>query len=134
MLFDVQVYERSGWTVIAVVGELDLPAAPRIRQAIVAALGAARYADAVPRVVLDLGAVHFLDSCGLGIVLGALRRARGAGGVLRVVASEPQVLDLIRLVQLDTIIEVLETVASAIEAPSSSPPAGVATIAGRHDG
>lgn len=134
MLFDVQVYEESGWTVIAVVGELDLPAAPRIRQAVVAALGPGRGVDAVPRVVMDLGSVHFLDSSGLGVVLGALRRVRLAGGFLRVVAVEPQVLDLIQLVELDTIIDVFETVPAATADRFSSTPAGIGADVGRHDG
>jgi anti-sigma B factor antagonist len=131
-LVDVQVYEDGAWTIVAVVGELDLAVAPRIRHAVTETLGPARPRAVTPQVVLDLGAVHFIDSSGLGVVLGVLRRVRLAGGRLRVVAAEPQVLDLLALLELDTILDVFATVAEATATPA--PPAGDADDAGAPTG
>ena len=122
MLVDVHVYREGDWTVVAVVGELDLAVAPRIRHALLEALGPARSVASAPQVVLDLGAVHFIDSTGLGVVLGALRRVRVAGGTLRVVVVERQVADLFALLRLDAILEVHGSVEAAIGAPVPSAP------------
>jgi anti-sigma B factor antagonist len=81
LLFDVQRREQEGWTVLAVVGELDLAVAPRVRQA---GLQAVRPMTVPltdpPRIVVDLSSTDFMDSAGLGVVLGVIRRARQAGG------------------------------------------------------
>jgi anti-sigma B factor antagonist len=113
VLVDVQVHEEGGWTIVSVVGELDLAVAPRVRQVVVAARDPGR---AVPQVVLDLGSVHFVDSSGLGVVLGVLRRVRQAGGTLRVVVVESQVVGLFELLGLDTIIDVRPSVDDATSA------------------
>jgi anti-sigma B factor antagonist len=119
VLVDVQVHEEGGWTIVSVVGELDLAVAPRVRQVVVAALDPGR---GVPQVVLDLGSVHFVDSSGLGVVLGVLRRVRQAGGTLRVVAVESQVVGLFELLGLDTIIDIRPSVDDATSDPVVAAP------------
>ena len=101
MLFDLQVHQEEGWVVLAVVGEVDLASAPKVRQAVIDAVAVA---DGPPSVVLDLGSVDFIDSSGLGVVLGALKRVRTAGGRLRVVVREPQVRRVFELTDLDRIL------------------------------
>lgn len=132
MLVDVQVADEGEWTIISVVGELDLAVAPRIRHAVAQTLGPARLAAGPPRVVLDLGSVHFIDSTGLGIVLGALRRVRVAGGVLRVVVVEPQLTDLFTLLDLDTIFELHASVDAATSAALVGDSASAADRDPRH--
>lgn len=134
MLVDVQVHDEKGWTIISIVGEFDLAVAPSIRHAIAQALGPSRLRPVAPRVVLDLGAVHFIDSSGLGLVLGVLRRVRSAEGELRVVVAERQVRDLFTLLRLDTIVDVWSVLAEAVDTPSA-PEAAVVRSAhdnGRH--
>jgi len=109
VLFDLQVREQAGWTVLAVVGELDLAAAPKVRQAVITAVGGPS-----GDVVLDLSAVDFIDSSGLGIVIGALKRVRNRGGRLRVVAAEPQVVKVFELTELDRILPLAASVEEAV--------------------
>ena len=85
VLFDVQRREREGWTVLAIIGELDLSAVPRVRQAALQALLGDEAGPEGPQVVVDLSSVDFLDSAGLGVVLGVVRRVRLAGGQAAVV-------------------------------------------------
>lgn len=121
MLFDVQHYERDGWQVLAVVGELDLATAPRVRQAVVRALGAAG-ADGdggVHGVVLDLGAVDFIDSSGLGVIIGAQRRVRSVGRALRLVVTEPHVREVFALTGLDRIIDLSRSLDQALRLPAA---------------
>jgi anti-sigma B factor antagonist len=122
VLVDVQVHDEAGWTVISIVGELDLAVAPRVRHAAVEALGPARRRAGPPQVILDLGSVHFLDSTGVGTVFGVLRRVRQAGGALRVVVAEPQVLALVELLSLDAVLDIRPSLADALAAPVLAAP------------
>lgn len=132
VVFDLQVSERAGWTVLAVVGELDLANAPKVRQSVIHVLGtAAPGGDGqVPRrLVIDLTGVDFLDSSGLGVLIGAHRRVRAAGGELRLVANDQRIRDLFRETDLDRVFTVCPTVDDAVHGP-----AGDAPLAGGLDG
>lgn len=103
MLFDVQVADREGWIVLAVVGELDLATAPKVRQAVIRLLADTVVRGADLRVAIDLSGVDLVDSIGLGVMIGALRRVRSAGGSLALVVSEPRVLALLTATDLDRV-------------------------------
>jgi anti-sigma B factor antagonist len=88
--------------VVAVYGELDIEGAPELRMALVEAI------DAHPgqRVVVDLEGVDFIDSAGLGVLLGGLERARGAGGDLTLVATGQGVIKVLELTGLTRVFEI----------------------------
>lgn len=87
MLFDVQRREREGWTVLTITGELDLSAVPRVRQAAMHVVPPPGGPAGGRRVVVDLSETDFLDSAGLGVVLGIVRRTRQSGGRAAVVVG-----------------------------------------------
>ena len=72
---------------VEVAGELDLHSAPQLR----AELGRAIENNASPRIVVDLAGVTFLDSTGVGVLVGALKRAREAGGALHFCGAQTRV-------------------------------------------
>lgn len=114
MLFDVVVAHRDGWVTVAVIGELDLATAPRLRTAVLQAVAEADTRSGEgPRLILDMGSVDFIDSTGLGVVLGAVRRVRAGNGTIRLVVQAPAVLRAFELTGLD---QVLPIVASLDEA------------------
>lgn len=112
MLFALDVSPRGDWTVVAVTGELELATAPRLRQAVVSLVG-----DGHVDIVLDLGGVDFIDSIGLGVIVSALKRVRSRDGRLVVAGAGPRVRALFVLTRLDEIIELHDSVASALELP-----------------
>jgi anti-sigma B factor antagonist len=83
------------WTVLTVDGELDLYAAPRLRAELIDLM-----ADGHHRVIVDMDAVTFIDSNGLGVLIGALKRLRLANGDLRVAVSTDPVLRTMRVTGL----------------------------------
>lgn len=79
--------ERTGPAaepMMRIAGEIDVATAPRVRDELTAVLDAG-----ARRVILDLGAVDFVDSSGLGVLVGALRRLQEESDG-RMVISEAQ--------------------------------------------
>jgi anti-sigma B factor antagonist len=91
----VQIEERDGWAVVRAGGDLDMTTGPRLREALVGIVVGGQ-----PRVVLDLQAVDFIDSTGLGILVGVLKRTRSQGGDLRLVSTRQSLRRLLELTDL----------------------------------
>jgi anti-sigma B factor antagonist len=106
---DVSVGEVGGWPLVRIVGELDLATAPQARAAVVEALSLG-----AGRLVLDLSELAFVDSAGLGVVIGALRRVRSAGGELRVVEPPAGPRRVVALTGLDTLFPVVASIDEAV--------------------
>jgi anti-sigma B factor antagonist len=103
MLLGVQVESAGEWTIVHVRGEIDMATAPRLRQALVGAMR-----DEKPHVVVDLDGVLFVDSTGLGVLIGALVRARRSGGDLVLSGLARRLSELFSLVGLDKVFTVVD--------------------------
>lgn len=97
--------------VLQVSGEVDACTAPMLREQIrdLAAKGAVH-------LIADLGQVGFLDSTGLGALVGGLKRLREAGGSLTLVITAPRILRLFQITGLTKVLAIHPTVAEAITA------------------
>lgn len=105
---EIQSSEVGTATVLRPEGRLTMVAAPRLRAAVDAAVASGR-----TRIVVDLGAITFVDSSGLGVLVAGLKRARQAGGDLRIAAANEQVRVVLRLTRLDRILSPHENVPRA---------------------
>jgi anti-sigma B factor antagonist len=65
-----------------------------------------RLRDHGPGLTLDLGEVQFIDSAGLGMLLTILREARHAGGTVRLVNAQREVLRLLQITGLERVFEI----------------------------
>ena len=93
----------QGGAVLAVQGEVDVATAPALREAIVRAV------DGRPaRVVIDLGAVSFLDSSALGVLISGYKYALGAGVPVLLSKPGPGVYRLLRTSGMVEIFEILD--------------------------
>lgn len=99
----------GGAPIINVKGEVDVATSPALRERLQAVRG--------PGVqVLDLHEVTFLDSTGLGVLVGALKRSRETGGSLRLVISEQRILRIFEITGLTDVFSIFPSVDDALEA------------------
>lgn len=105
-------------TVVEVGGEVDVYTAPRLRERLIEVIeGGAR------QVIVDLGRVDFLDSTGLGVLVGALKRLRAVNGALRLVCGKEPLLKIFRITALDQVFPIFPSVEAAAAGDSSGPTA-----------
>ena len=99
--------------VLQVAGEVDVCTAPMLRERLgeLAAKGAVH-------LIADLGQVDFLDSTGLGVLVGGLRRLREDGGSLALVVSTPRIM---RIFQITGLTKALAVRGSAEDAITADP-------------
>lgn len=87
---------------VVIAGELDHCAAPQIRQMLDGLLED----PTVTQLTLDLENLSFMDSSGIGVLLGRLRQLQERGGTLSVKNMQPPVEKLFRLSGLHRVIGV----------------------------
>jgi anti-sigma B factor antagonist len=107
---------RNGTVVLVVHGDADLHVAPELRDRLTRTID-----EGATALVVDLSDVAFVDSMGLGVLLGATKRMRAAGGHLRLVVARPEVRRIFEITLLD---RVLEIDATREEALANVGPAG----------
>ncbi len=70
----------------------------------------------VRNIILDLGRVKYADSSGLSSILTANRLCDEKGGMFALAALNDHVLKLIKISQLDTVLNLVPTVEEAVDA------------------
>jgi anti-anti-sigma factor len=106
----IDVREADGGVVLVPSGRLTVVTAPQLRTAV-----AERIAAGDRLVVVDLSGTEFVDSSGLGALISCLKSARQAGGDLRIVAPTEQVSMVLKMTNLDRILQPRASVADALQ-------------------
>jgi len=101
--------ERGSCMIVKVSGEIDVYSAPTLRKKL-AALIDADHTD----LVVDLTGVGFLDSTGLGVLVGALKKIRGLGGRLQLVIDQAKVMKVFRITALTQVFTIHDTLEAAL--------------------
>jgi anti-sigma B factor antagonist len=114
IVLDIQIEQADGYTICRPVGELDAFTVSQFRQAL------AELAS-TPRLLIDMAGVPFVDSAGLGALIGGIRRSREMGGDVAVSCSRPTLTRLLRTTGFDRIVTVAETVEEAAAALLAEP-------------
>ena len=93
----LELTREEGRLTAHLIGELDHHAAAPIRQEIDAAVLSCR----CTRLILDLSRLTFMDSSGIGLIMGRYRMMCACGGTLRVENAPPRVQQMMELAGLN---------------------------------
>jgi anti-sigma B factor antagonist len=87
--------EAGGRTVVAVAGEIDVYTAPKLRDTITDLVAGGAY-----HLVIDMEGVEFLDSTGLGVLVGGLKKVRAHEGSLELICNQDRLLKIFKITGL----------------------------------
>jgi anti-sigma B factor antagonist len=108
-VLEINVENAGDYTICRPVGELDAYTVGDFRDAL-------SDLSNTPRLLIDLSEVPFMDSAGLGALIGGIRRTREADGEVSVACSRPTLTRLLHTTGFDRIVPVTETVEQAADA------------------
>ena len=111
MDLSVETRNEGTWGVVAVGGEVDMFTAPKLRETLIQTIDQGN-----ERVAVELHNVTFMDSTGLGVLIGALRRIRERSGELRIVCTSRPVLRVLEVTGLHNVFSIHETLEEAMGA------------------
>ncbi len=94
--------EKDGDFVVRISGEIDHHSAIGIREQIDRALSQGK----IERLVMDLSATGFMDSSGLGLILGRLRKTKEAGIDFLLVNPTEAIVKILRLAGVEKLLQI----------------------------
>ena len=117
MELTLSVYpEPPGYTVVKVSGEIDVYTAPALREKLISLVEEGSY-----QIIVDMEAVEFLDSTGLGVLVGGLKRVRGYEGWIDLVCTNNRILRVFKITGLSKVFAIHDSVAEAVAAHEQPP-------------
>ena len=105
---DIKTDNEGGTLVYRLRGSLDVATSPAVRAALLQSAN-----EGNTEIIVDLTKLQFLDSTGLGALIGAHRRALEKGGKIRLVVNEGPISRLLNITGLVRVFPVYHTVEDA---------------------
>jgi anti-sigma B factor antagonist len=102
---------ENGRTVVEVAGEIDVYTAPKLREQLAELVDSGRH-----DIVVDMQGVEFLDSTGLGVLVGGLKRVKQHEGSMNLVCTQERILKIFRITGLTKVFPIHDSVAAAVAA------------------
>ena len=112
--------QEGARTVISVSGEIDVYTAPSLRERLNELVASGHY-----DLVVDMEGVEFLDSTGLGVLVGGLKRVRSHDGTLRLVCAQEKILKVFRITGLTKVFPIHGTLQEALAEEAGGPDGAV---------
>jgi anti-sigma B factor antagonist len=110
-MIEIDVHTRDdGIGVVIPRGRLNMVAARQLKEVLADLVG-----SGTSRIVVDMAETTFLDSSGLGALIGGLKSARQAGGDLRIARPVPAVTTVFELTNLDRVLRARDDVETAFD-------------------
>jgi anti-sigma B factor antagonist len=115
--FSALLHEAHGVQVLRVSGEIDLHSVPRFQDALEKTVAAAEREEAPSArvLVVDLSELGFMDSMGLGTLIGSTEGFREGGGEVRLVVLGGEVMRVLEVTGMGEALRVYPDVPSAVE-------------------
>src|SRR5271170_8429769 len=101
--------DTPDYAVVAVGGEIDVYSAPKLREKLISLVESGSY-----HLIIDMEAVEFLDSTGLGVLVGGLKRVRAHDGWIDLVCTQGRILRIFRITGLSRVFNIYDSVDEAL--------------------
>jgi anti-sigma B factor antagonist len=108
MELGIDVRDQDSHAVVDVKGEIDVYTAPKLREKLIELVSEGSY-----NVVVNLEGVDFLDSTGLGVLVGALKRVKAHDGTLSLVCTQDKILKIFKITGLTKVFPIHDSVDEA---------------------
>lgn len=109
LALDLDTWIDAGRAVLEISGELDLYSADTLRDEL-----ARLTAPAPPRIALVMTGVAFLDSSGIGVLVGAVKRAAAGHGGIALVGCNPQIKRMLTVMGLHRVFGLHDSLEAAL--------------------
>ena len=117
MNLDLDTKTVGDHTVVLVGGEIDVYTAPQLREKLIDLVGQGNY-----HLIVDMERVDFLDSTGLGVLVGGLKRLRSHDGDLLLVCTQSRILKVFEITGLTKVFSIFDSVDAAVGGSSDGGP------------
>ncbi|MBR0518367.1 STAS domain-containing protein [bacterium] len=107
----VDVKEGEGCNILNVCGDVDVYTSPKVKESINALIEKEIY-----NIVVNLEDVRYVDSTGLGVLIGALKKVKEHNGNIVLVCTNPQIKKIFQITGLVKIFSIFANSEDAIEA------------------
>lgn len=92
---------EEGVVLLDLLGEVDVVTSPKIKEAVISIVK-----EGYGKVVVSLEQVRYIDSSGLGVLLGALKKVRELHGHICLVCNNPQIIKIFEITGLANVFEI----------------------------
>jgi anti-sigma B factor antagonist len=99
-------------TILDICGDIDLSSSPEVRKALLRELRDSR----IPRVVVNLKEVRYIDSSGVALLVEGLKASRDAGSRFILLGLSTNAREVLQLSRLIKIFEIFDTEEQALAA------------------
>ena len=111
MDLSLETREVGSRTIVSVGGEIDVYTAPKLRDQISELVSDDRH-----DLLIDLEGVDFLDSTGLGVLVGGLKKVRAQDGSMELICAQDRLLKIFRITGLAKVFTIHESESAALGA------------------
>jgi anti-sigma B factor antagonist len=110
MELEIASEHSDDFCVLTLKGEVDVYTAPRLKERMVELVD-----SGCAKIIVDLDEVGFIDSSGLGVLVGGLRRVKEHDGAIRLVCSRDNIMKIFRITGLDKVFPMFSDIQEARE-------------------
>ncbi|HEY3374991.1 MAG TPA: STAS domain-containing protein [Candidatus Aquicultor sp.] len=111
----IESKEVNGIGIIILEGEVDVYTAPKLKSRLIDLVDEGKY-----DIIIDLQKVEFMDSSGLGVLVGGLKRVKSHQGSIALVCTQENILKIFRITGLVKVFPIYTTEEEAINALKGS--------------
>lgn len=106
----IESKEQEGIGIITLEGEVDVYTAPKLKSRLIDLVDEGKYS-----IIVDLQRVEFMDSSGLGVLVGGLKRVKSHQGSIVLVCTQENILKIFRITGLVKVFPIYSTEAEALQ-------------------